>query len=153
LEVHLVELPKYHGAPADLPNARPIERWAYFFRHAASMSLAEIGQCFGEAAFVEAGGVLEMIAKTPEERLRYEFRQKRIHDEATNLKALEAAKLEGLAKGRVEGRLEGEWIGQIRLLQQILGEPVTPSPELASWEVDRLQSMAESLQARLRGRS
>jgi hypothetical protein len=38
--------------------------------------VADIGQYFGEAAFVEAGGVLEMIAKTPEERLRYEFRQK-----------------------------------------------------------------------------
>jgi hypothetical protein len=90
-----------------------------------------------------------MIAKTPDERLRYEFRQKRIHDEATNLKALAAAKLEGLAKGRVEG----EWIGQIRVLQQILEEPVTPSSELASWEVDRLKSMSESLQARLRDRS
>ena len=59
---------------------------------------------------------------------------------------------EGRGEGREEGREEGEWIGRIRLVQELLGDPVSTSEELASWDLERLRQLAESLQARLRGR-
>ena len=153
LEVHLLELPKYGGSLADLPQARAMEKWVYFLLHAGELEGAEIVRWFSDAAFIEAGGILEMISKTPEERLRYDMRMKALRDQVTNL---EAAKLEGIAAGREEGiaagREEGRWIGKIQTLQELLGEVVSTSEELGTWELDRLMRWAESLQARLRAR-
>lgn len=145
LEVHLLELPKYRGTATDLPQARPVEKWAYFLRHADEMDVPEIERLFQDPVFVEAGGILEMISKTPEERLRYEMRMKALRDYRTNL---EAAERRGLEAGRQEGR----WIGIIQTLQGLLAEPVSESDELATWNLDRLQELAASLQARLRNR-
>lgn len=49
-------------------------------------------------------------------------------------------------EGRVEGRVEGEWIGMIRVLEGIIGEPVTPDAELAPLSQAELQQMFEFLQ-------
>jgi|GEM_PF-2369927 len=45
-----------------------------------------------------------------------------------------------------EGRVEGEWIGMIRVLEGIIGEPVTPDVELAPLSQAELQQMFEFLQ-------
>jgi predicted transposase/invertase (TIGR01784 family) len=158
LEVHLVELPKYNGAKADLPQARPKERWAYFMRHAAEMTIAEIDQFLPEPAFVEAGGVLDMISKSPEERLRYEMRIKAMRDLMSNLEAAREEGLEqgiekGIEQGIEKGIEKGSLLGRIQTLQELLGDIVLTSQELQTWEVDRLRRTAESLQARLRGRA
>ena len=150
LEIHVLELPKYNGTIAELKMARPKERWAYFLQHATQMTIAEIGELLPEPAFVEAGGVLDMISKTPEERLHYELRVKAMRDQKSNV---EAAREEGREKGREEGREEGKWLGQIQLLQQLLGDSVSTSDELGKWDLDRLKRTAESLQTRLRGRT
>jgi predicted transposase/invertase (TIGR01784 family) len=134
LEVHLLELPKYNGSLTDLPRARPMERWAYFLRHAAEMSVADIGQLLPDPAFVEAGGVLDMIAKSSEERLRYELRTKALRDQLSNREA---------------AREEGEMIGQIRLLQRLLGEAVSTSQDLQALGIDRLKTMAATLEGRV----
>ena len=153
LEIHIVELPKYNGTLNELPNARPMEQWAYFLMHAAEMTVADIGIFLPSPEFAEAGGVLNMISQTPEERLRYELRTKAMRDYTSNM---EAARKEGLQTGFEEGRQEGAeqgtWMGRIQLLQELLGDSVSTSMELQAYEFDRLKSFAEALQVRLRDR-
>jgi hypothetical protein len=81
LEVHFLELPKYRGQAAMLPEARPVEKWAYFLRHADELDISQINRLFRDPVFVEAGGILEMISNTPDERLRYELRMKAWRDQ------------------------------------------------------------------------
>ena len=146
LEIHLVELPKYNGHLSELPLARPKERWAFFLRYASELTVAEIARFLPEPAFAEAGGILDMISKTTEERLRYESRVKAERDQ---ISFLEAARKEGRQEGRKEGRLEG----RIQLFQELLGDAISTSEELKTWDLDRLKREAESLQARMRGRT
>ena len=157
LEIHLLELPKYNGSVNALPRARPKERWAYFLRHASELTVPEIGRFFPEPAFVEAGGVLDMIAKTPEERLRYDLRLKAQRDQTSNLQAAreeghQEGRQEGLEEGLQKGSQTGQWLGRIQLLQELLGETPLSSEELRTCDLDRLKHIAESLQTRLRER-
>jgi predicted transposase/invertase (TIGR01784 family) len=161
LEVHLIELPKYRGGAAVLPRARPVEKWAYFLGHVDQLEIPEIERLFQDPVFVEAGGILEMISKTEEERLRYELRMKALRDLHSNLdfaemRGLETGRQQGLEEGRREGRHEGRQEGRlegtIQTLQQLLGEPVTNSDELTTRDREQLEELAEVLQARMRGR-
>ena len=56
-----------------------------------------------------------------------------------------------IEKGRQEGRQEGELIGTIQTLQQVLGLPVSDRAELARKQPGELEPIAESLRARLAG--
>ena len=153
LEVHLIELPKYRGEAAGLPQARSVEKWAYFLGHAAQMEVPDIERLFRDPVFVEAGGILEMISKTEEERLRYELRIKALRDLRSNLESAEMRGLEaGLQQGREEGRQEGRLEGTIQTLQELLGEPVTSSDELANRNPKQLEELVKTLQTRLRSR-
>lgn len=51
-----------------------------------------------------------------------------------------------------EGVAQGEQIGTIHTLQQILGLPETPSDELASMSVESREAVAEDLKIQLRKR-
>jgi len=161
LEVHLIELPKYRGEAAVLSQARPVEKWAYFLGHAAQMEVPDIERLFRDPVFVEAGGILEMISKTEEERVRYELRMKALRDLRDNLESAELRGLEtgrqqgreeGRQQGREEGRQEGRQEGTIQTLQELLGEPVTSSDELATRDPKQLEELARTLQKRLRNR-
>jgi hypothetical protein len=153
----LIELPKYRGGAAMLPRARPVEKWAYFLGHVDQLEIPEIERLFQDPVFVEAGGILEMISKTEEERLRYELRMKALRDLHSNLdfaemRGLETGRQQGREEGRREGRQEGRLEGTIQTLQQLLGEPVTNSDELTTRDREQLEELAEVLQARIRGR-
>jgi predicted transposase/invertase (TIGR01784 family) len=153
LEVHLIELPKYRGEAAVLSQARPVEKWAYFLGHAAQLEVPDIERLFRDPVFVEAGGILEMISKTEEERVRYELRMKALRDLRDNLESAELRGLEtGRQQGREEGRQEGRLEGTIQTLQELLGEPVTNSDELANRDPKQLEELARTLQTRLRTR-
>ena len=58
----------------------------------------------------------------------------------------------GRQQGREEGRQEGRLEGTIRPLQELLGEPVTNSDELATRDPKQLEELARTLQTRLRTR-
>ena len=197
LEVHLIELPKYRGEAAVLPQARPVEKWAYFLGHAAQMEVAELDRCFRDPVFVEAGGILEMISKNEQERLRYELRMKALRDLHSNLdfaekrgletgrqqgreegrqegreegrqegreegrqegreegrkEGIQEGRQEGIQEGIQEGRQEGRLEGTIQTLQQLLGEPVANSDELATWDREQLNELVQVLQTRMRSR-
>ena len=153
----MLELPKYNGALADLAHAEPTERWAYFFRHAAEMTTAEIRRFLPGPEFAEAGGVLDMIAQTPEERIRYEQRIKAMRDLRSNFEEAEQ-------RGEERGIMLGEQLGlqkgrrevlqnQVRLFQELLGDAVSSAQEIEAWDLEHLTGVAESLQQRLRARN
>ena len=111
LQVHLLELPKYNSDAQSVVQATPLEKWAYFFRNAAQLTPSEIAARLTDAAFVQAAGVLEMIARTPRENELYNARLKMERDEAARL---EFAKDEGRVEGRVEGLNRGTFVGRIQ---------------------------------------
>ena len=125
--------------------------------HAAQMEVPDIERLFRDPVFVEAGGILEMISKTEEERVRYEMRMKALRDlrdnlESAEMRGLETGRQQGREEGREEGRQEGRLEGTIQTLQELLGEPVTNSDELANRDPKQLEELARSLQTRLRTR-
>jgi hypothetical protein len=136
-----------------MKSVRPLERWAYFLRHADRYSAAELRDILSEAAFTEAIGVLEMIARNPEQRLAYDARLKFQRDEAARL---EFARLEGerigREQGQVVGREEGALIGKIQLLEELLFLPPSDEQSLAAMDQEKLAARVEALQRQLRER-
>ena len=50
-------------------------------------------------------------------------------------------------EGRVEGRVEGEWIGMIRVLEGIMGRDPSSSEALAGLSIIELRRCFEALQS------
>ncbi|WP_164104132.1 Rpn family recombination-promoting nuclease/putative transposase [Candidatus Laterigemmans baculatus] len=133
LRIHLLELPKYVPPSDNRVITDPVEQWLYFF-------------CRADESTAEATGVLEMIAKDPEERRLYNERLKMERDErARNLQARE--------EGRHEGRQEGELVGRVKLLQSLNGDTPDTTEKLLALGGERLLAMERDLQQRLRERS
>ena len=145
IQIHFLELPKYNPVSHPPIGATPLEKWAYFFRYASQMTLDEIRDCLVDVEFTEAAGVPEMIAQSPREREMYEARLKFERDQAWRIKT---AKAEGIE----EGIERGKYLGQIHLLQSLLGLPESSSSELATLEFEQLSNLATQLQAQLRDR-
>ena len=102
-----------------------------------------------------------MIAQSPREREMYEARLKFERDQTWRMKAakdegraegIEEGIAEGIAKGRAEGIERGDFSGQIRVLQRLLGLPESQLAELTELELEQLSSLATQLQAQLRDR-
>lgn len=158
-QIHLLELDKLiswekfskNSVNMKLSNA---EWWAYFLRYADRFTLEEIERIFPDPEFVEAGKVLEMISRTPEQQRQYEARMKFQADQAGRL---ERANLEGLAKGErlgiIKGTERGILIGKIQLLQQILGMPVMKESVLIKQSDRELNKMIKDLQRQLAERN
>ena len=165
LQVHLLELSKLSVTAENVSEASPIEQWAYFMLNADKLTLEDVKQTFSDREFTEAAGVLEMISQNPEQQMRYDARLKFQRDEAARLELVREEALregeekgieKGIEKGRVEGeskgRREGELLGQIKLLQQLLGVPESTREELLSNDEARLKELSEELQRQLRTR-
>jgi predicted transposase/invertase (TIGR01784 family) len=142
LQVHLLELPKYNPVEENLQNASPLEKWLYFFRFAADLSVDEIAARLSDPVIREAAGVLEMISQTPRERELYEARLKMERDEAARLLG-----------AREEGKRLGKLIGVVQTLQQLLGMEVSTSEYLEVRSEEDLSLLVETLQSRLRDRN
>jgi len=156
LQVHFLELPKYNH-PHLPAGATALEKWAYFFRNASRMTPEEIGRLLADPVFLEAAGVLEMIAQSPQEREMYEARLKFERDQNWRIKAArDEGRAEGLeegvAKGIEQGIERGELSGRIRVLQSLLGLPESPLSELAGLDAKQLAHLATQLQGQLRDR-
>lgn len=74
LQVHLFELPKYVLPSDNRVIDDPAEQWLYFFRCAAESTAEELAARLPDPVFAEAAGVLEMIARNPDERRLYNER-------------------------------------------------------------------------------
>jgi len=141
LQIHTIELPKYVLLDNNVRVTDPIEKWAWFFRFAPSSTIEQIRERLDDEVFVIAAGILQMISKTPHERMLYNARMKMQRDEVSKLLY---AQREGIA--------EGEQNGAIHMLQQILGLPETPREELARLSAESREAVVEELKIQLRKR-
>ncbi len=134
-------------------NATPVERWAWFLRHAEELTSAQVARLFPDKEFSEAAEVLEMIAQTPQHLVEYNARLKAQRDEeARILYAQQQGKADGRAEGRAEGIdigiKRGVLIGRITLLQQLLQLPAGNEQLFAECSIDDLHRMSTELQQR-----
>ena len=157
LQIHLLELPKYDPHADNRLESDPICQWIHFFRFAASSTPDELCRRLPDPVFSEAIGVLEMIARNPEEKRYYESRLKMQRDEQARLEAAEERGLErGLEEGREEGRQEGveqgEAIGRVRVLQSLAGVAESSVDLLRARSLNELAEMEQDLKRQLRDR-
>lgn len=91
-----------------------------------------------------------MISRSPQEQIAYEARLKFQRDEATRLAYARLERLEGERIGREEGlskgREIGALIGQIQLLQKMLGVPKTDELLLSRLDAIKLTNRLGELQ-------
>ena len=167
VQIHTIELAKYNfpeqraGALDSIRTAPPLEQWAYFLNNAARLEGTELQTLLPEAVYLKATGVMEMIAQTPEERMRYEARRLAELDfksyvEFARIQALKEGRKEGLDKGLEEGREEGReeglklgLAGQIRVFQSLLHEPIASDADLLGMPLETLVQLSEELKSKL----
>jgi predicted transposase/invertase (TIGR01784 family) len=141
LQVHIFELPKYVVPSDNEAITDPVEQWLYFFRRAANLTPEELYHRLPDPVFAEATGVLEMIARNPEERQLYEDRLKAERDEWARI-----------AQAELEVRLE-ERVRTIKVLRDIVGDTSPSDAALSNCSLDELASIEAGLQRCLRERS
>jgi len=159
LQIHFLQLNHLQVTEETVYHASPVERWAWFLRHAEGLTSDQVARLFPDEEFSEAAEVLEMIAQTPQHLVEYNARLKAQRDEeARILYAQQQGKAEGLAEGLAEGIdigrrqgidigvEKGVLIGQIALLQKFLRQPVWPEQQFQHYGVDQLRDMATDLQ-------
>lgn len=157
LQVHLLELTKLKATRQNLSEATPLERWAYFLLNAPKMTPEEIRRLFPDPEFVEAAEILEMISQTPEKMHEYSARMKLRLDEAARLEyareeGLELGLEQGLEQGIEQGLKKGELLGEIKLLQEILGLQQPTTEELKGYELSKLTALSQRLRKKLQSR-
>lgn len=102
-----------------------------------------------------------MISQSPEDRQFYEARLRYLQNEEARLNAAceaardegrEEGREEGWEEGREEGAAQGTLIGKIQILQELVGDSVTGTPELLPCTSQQLTQLLSALQQRLRSR-
>ena len=169
MHIHLLELPKFRRQLGELRD--PLEKWLYFFLHAATMDVDNLPLPLRERAFERAIRELEMLARNLAEYARYESREKGIRDQISILeeaaqafeKAADAARAElrslergleqGLERGMQQGLERGQLIGKIHLCERSLKRQLTPAEVLVSLPLEELHRRCQDLQTEVFGES
>ena len=103
--------------------------------------------------FQRAISVVEAISAKTEDRMMYDQRLKAQRDYQWGLdSAREQGRQEGQKEGREEGRQEGEFLGKIRILQELLGDEPSSPEDLDERTIGELSEILADLQQRLRSR-
>lgn len=76
LQIHFLQLKHLDVTAATLDNATPVERWCWFLCHADELTIDQIAKLLPDQVFADAAGVLEMIARTPDQLREYNARLK-----------------------------------------------------------------------------
>jgi predicted transposase/invertase (TIGR01784 family) len=145
LSIHTLELGKYNLTEAELGTATALHRWLYWLIHAENYEPERLLELFPEAAFQLASTQLISISEKTEDKEMYDAREKAIRDHEW---AIHVARDEG----KIEGKIEGE-IKTIRILQNLLGLPVTNEKDLAQHPLIELQAMTSDLQKKFQNRN
>lgn len=107
------------------------------------------------ASSTEFLGVLFLYAANAEadlnlKRLLVEVKSRKIPKaEHAVMSIAEEVRAEGRIEGRVEGLLKGDLIGQVRLLQQLLHQPVSSRDDLDQLEEEQLNALIAELRGRI----
>jgi len=134
----------------NLRYASPLEQWSYFLLRAETLTMDEIKRLLPDEIFSEAASVLEVVAKTPEQKQRYEARLKFQRDEAARARS---AREEGIEVGIEKGIERGELFGRIKTLQGLVGATESTRAELSECSEEQLKMLLEQLQDQLRNRN
>jgi hypothetical protein len=114
------------------------------------MSSADARRCFP----TWKSGVLEMISQPPEQLMLHNARLKLQRDEVARIPLARPEGEEiGEARREARGEASGLLIGQIILLQELLGLQVSTAEQFAGSDEAQLNDMAEQLQQQLRSRN
>ena len=143
LEIHTLELPKYARRGDNQEVHDPLDQWMDFFCNAKGSMPDALRTRLPSPVFGEAIGVLEMISKTPDQRRYYDARMKWERDESTRI---------ALAKAELEKAVADGKLGQIHLLQGLLGEPMSKPEALRSMSPSALDELIEGLNTKVRNR-
>ena len=146
LQIHLLQLNHLQVTAETVYAASPAERWAYFLQNADKLTSAEIRRLFPDQEFSEAAGVLEMISRTPEQRMAYNARLKFQRDEVAKM-------LQARREGEEIGEARGEARGRIVILQELLGQHIWNAEDFAKCDAAQLNALANQLQQQLRARN
>jgi len=150
LQIHFLQLSHLEITADTLDNATPVERWCWFLCHADELTTDQVAQLLPDQEFAEAAGVLEMIARTPDQLREYNARLKAQRDEEARLLYAQQQGIEiGEARGEARGIRKGQLCGQIMLLQQLLKQPVSADDQLAACSIEQLQLLHTELRQRL----
>jgi predicted transposase/invertase (TIGR01784 family) len=153
LQIHLLQLNFLQVDAETVYHATAIERWAWFLSNAEYLTTDDVRRLFPDKEFTEAAGVLEMIAKTPEQLIAYNARLKSQRDEAGRiLFARQEGLNEGVQIGEARGEARGRQLGKISLLRELLGLPAWTAAEFSGHDDTQLSAIAEQLQQQMRGR-
>lgn len=158
-QIHLLQLSHLKVKLENIRYASPIEQWACFLLKAQDLTPQEIANLFPDPEFAEAAGVLQMISLDPAEQRLYEDRLKVQRDERARLAGArregeERGEARGEARGKALGLRRGILLGQIDLLQRMLGLTPPKPDELLDASEEELSRTVEALQIQLaqRGR-
>ncbi len=142
LEFHILELPKFTKTADELTSVLDI--WLYFLRHAEKIDTDALPPALQRPEVLRALEELKVLTQTEIERERYEARRKAQLDHNS---LLFEAREEGLEQGLEQGLERGEKIGTIHFCEQFLSRPQTPTEQLASLPLARLDPhLAQELQ-------
>lgn len=150
LQIHLLQLPMLRVSAQNVYHASPVERWAYFLANGDKLSDADIVGLFPDPEIAEAAGVLKMIDRTPDAQLRYRARLKFQRDQESLLRG---ARMDGLKEGVDQGLEQGLAIGRIQVLQQLLGQSVSPMELLKESSLQSLSELEADLQQQINTRN
>ncbi len=156
LEIHTIELGRYHLEEKDLATASLLDCWLYWLLRAHKYEPEELLKLFPQEAIRQATQTITQIAQVTEDKAMYDSREKAIRDQQW---LLNASRREGFTEGKIEGEIEGEIKGEIkgeinmiRMLQEILNLPVGADSDFDGKTLKELQSHTADLQDRLRNR-
>ena len=150
LQVHVLQLSNLRVTEENLRYASPLEQWSYFLLRAETLTMDEIKRLLPDEIFSEAASVLDVVAKTPEQKQRYEARLKFQRDEAARARS---AREEGIEVGIEKGIERGELFGRIKAFQGLLGLVESTREELSDYGDEQLTTLLEQLRDQLRSRN
>lgn len=119
IEIHFIELPKLDGMT--LPKRSGLINWLFFLKGTDKTNW-EVLQ-MNEPTIKKAMTTLEFLSQDSEARIRYEERQKYLHDEASAMEwAMDNGLEKGLKKGLKKGQEQGERQKALDIAKNMLKE-------------------------------
>jgi flagellar biosynthesis/type III secretory pathway protein FliH len=149
IEVHTIEMSKFQLDKRKIAEATKLNQWVFLLRFAQDYDATSLRKLLPGIEFASAISTIEIISAKTEDKLMYDQREKAQRDYDW---AISGAREEGREEGMEVGIEEGLIAGRIQLLQELLGEPPTPTASLISLEADPIRTQLEMLQQRLRDR-
>jgi hypothetical protein len=143
---HTIELTKYHLSESTITTASKLHQWVFLLLNAQQYDAPQLKALLPGIEFDQAIDTLATISAKSEDRQMYDQREKAQRDYEW---ALSGAHEEG----REQGRREGKLAGNIQLLQDLLGDPMSGDADLLGQTPEELKSQLAILQQRLRDRT